>query len=63
MESIVAAYNSDPQFKETADYVCDGVADEVEIQAALTRFNSVQLIEGTYHLTKTLEVAEPPKEK
>lgn len=32
---VVAAHDTDPKLKESADFVCDGVNDEVEIQAAL----------------------------
>lgn len=49
---LVAASNSLARSKSRADYVCDGVADEVQINAALTRLSSVggmiQLLEGTF---------------
>jgi hypothetical protein len=50
---IVAAANSDTKSKATADYICDGTNDEVEINAALAALPSgkgrVILMEGTYH--------------
>jgi len=53
---VVAAYNS--KNKERADYVCDGVADDVEIQAAIDGLPSgggkVQLLEGTYNISATI---------
>lgn len=47
---IVAASDSSSVSKSQADYVCDGVADDVEIQAANDAANggSVQLMEGSY---------------
>ncbi len=53
----VAAYNSDPRWRENADYVCDGHADEVEIQHALDHFSDVKLdTHGTYRCTQRLEL-------
>ncbi|MFC1950543.1 nitrous oxide reductase family maturation protein NosD [Chloroflexota bacterium] len=47
---VVAA--SDSPHKELADYVCDGISDEIEIQAAIDTLPSdggtVLLLEGTY---------------
>jgi len=49
---IVAA--SDSRDKERADYVCDGVADEVEINTAIDELpdtgGGIQLLEGTYDI-------------
>jgi Right handed beta helix region len=51
---IVAASNASAQMLAAADYVCDGVADEVQINAALTALGSVGgrvlLSEGTFTL-------------
>jgi hypothetical protein len=51
---IIAASDSSTTAKAQADYVCDGTADNVEIQAALTSLASsggkVLLLEGTYNL-------------
>jgi hypothetical protein len=51
---VIAADNSYAPGNETADYVCDGVADHVEIQAAIDVCNlsstsgRVLLLEGDY---------------
>lgn len=49
---VVAASNSLANQKAQADYVCDGTADEVQIQAAIdalsSRGGTVLLAEGTY---------------
>lgn len=50
---IVAANDSSAKSKAGADYVCNGVADDVEIQAAidaLTGGGTVELSEGTFVL-------------
>ena len=51
---IVAAYNSSIFDKQIADYVCDGVNDEVEIQKALNYFaeisGTVILCNGNYNI-------------
>ncbi len=53
---VVAASNS--LNKEKADYICDGTADDVEIQAALdalpTGGGKIQLLEGTYVTSATI---------
>lgn len=52
---VVAASNAGATSKAVATYVCDGVADEVEIDAALqalpTGGGSVRLTEGTFALS------------
>src|SRR5690606_12953984 len=55
---IVAASNSPASIKDTADYVADGTADQVEINAALTAAagGSVYLAEGTYVANATILV-------
>jgi len=57
---IVAASNS--LDKTRADYVCDGVDDEEEINAALNALPSeggrISLLEGTYNITDTIIVAK-----
>jgi hypothetical protein len=57
---VVAASDSSVGAKDGADYVCDGVADEVEIQAALDALPSgggkVLCMEGTYTFTSSLEI-------
>lgn len=56
----IAANNSQPRDKAIADYVCDGTADEVEINAALTALGAaggrVQLSRGTYNLAATISI-------
>lgn len=51
---IVAASNSADAFKEIADFVCDGVNDEVEINAAIVavkdRVGTVLLCDGDYYI-------------
>lgn len=50
---FVAAYNSTPEAKAIADYVCDGVNDEVEIQTAINSLRyggTVQLFDGQYNI-------------
>ncbi|MEK3725297.1 right-handed parallel beta-helix repeat-containing protein [Paenibacillus sp. FSL H8-0034] len=48
---VVAASNSSPKSKLSADYVCTGTSDEVTIQSALDSITSgkVLLLEGTYN--------------
>ncbi|KUG21004.1 hypothetical protein ASZ90_009253 [hydrocarbon metagenome] len=52
---IVAAYDSSAASKAEADYVCDGINDNLEIQAALDALPAeggvVALSEGTFHGT------------
>lgn len=60
---FVAASDAPSHIKDTADYVCDGVADEVEINAALNALperqawgnfyitGKVQLSSGNFHIT------------
>jgi len=49
---VVAAYNSSTSSKAQADYICDGVDDQVEIQAAIDSLpasgGKVVLSEGTF---------------
>ena len=55
---VVAASNSSKESRDQADYVCDGVADDVEIQAALDSLPSsggkIQLLDGGYKLVSIL---------
>lgn len=57
---VVAASNASATVKAQADYVCDGTADNVEIQAALdalgTYKGTVQLSEGQFYIAATLYV-------
>lgn len=55
---VIAASNSSAKSKAQADYVCDGIADNVEIQAALDALpvtgGEIKLLEGTYTLAATV---------
>jgi len=55
---VVAA--SDAKDKVNADYVCDGVADEAEIEAAIAALPAgggvVQLSEGTFYISTPIDV-------
>ena len=53
---VVAANDSTPHGKLYADYVCDGMADQAEINTALSvatasGFRRVLLLEGTFHIS------------
>ncbi len=52
---VVAASNASDESKTRADYICDGTADDVEIQAAIyslpTVGGKVYLTEGTFNTT------------
>ena len=54
---VVAASNS---ASTAADYVCDGIADEVQIQAAIDASTAiggiVYLMEGTYNIGQTINI-------
>ena len=57
---IVAAGNASPRSKLGADYVCDGTADEVEINAAIAALPSgggkVVLTEGTFNVSGNSQI-------
>lgn len=57
---IVAASDSSAKSKAGADYVCDGTADEVQIQAAIDALpaggGKVVLLEGTYYLAASITI-------
>lgn len=62
-EVWVAASNSSNEAKRAAQFVCDGTADEVEIQAAIamatnnyTRGGKVNLAAGEYKIASTIRV-------
>ncbi|MBM2827388.1 MAG: hypothetical protein HW403_1452, partial [Dehalococcoidia bacterium] len=56
----VAASNASPKSKESADYVCDGVDDQAEVQAAIDSIPAtggmVSLSEGTFNITSSAMV-------
>jgi parallel beta-helix repeat protein len=55
---VVAASNAPAHVKQRADYVCDGTADDVEIQAAIDALpatgGKVSLSEGTFTTAATI---------
>ncbi|WP_052959127.1 hypothetical protein [Methanoculleus sediminis] len=57
---LIAAHDSPGESKEAADYLCDGTADQIEIQHALNALGSaggtVALAEGTFYLSGNLNV-------
>jgi len=57
---VVAANDASAKSKDMADYVCDGTADDVDINAAITALPSgggrVILTEGAYNITSTVAV-------
>lgn len=53
----VAASNSPAVLKARADYICDGTADESEINTALALGNVI-LVEGTYNIAATIAVPD-----
>ena len=57
---VVAAGDSPALSRAQADYVCDGAADQVEIQRALSALGNaggtVTLTEGTFHLSGNLDI-------
>lgn len=58
---VVAASNSTPAGKAAADYTCDGVSDDVEINAALAQAAGaarVLLLEGTFRLASGLTIPD-----
>lgn len=62
---MVAANDSSDDHKLFADYLCDGTADEVEIQAAIdalpSRGGEVKLAPGLYNFTDRVEITENKK--
>ncbi len=58
---VVAASDASVKGKAGADYVCDGTADQVEIQAALdavpTNGGKVVLLEGIFSISAEIDIA------
>jgi len=58
---VVAAYNSSTSSKAQADYICDGVDDQVEIQAAIDALPSgggkIKLTEGIFNLSGAITLS------
>ena len=61
-EIVVAASGAPAKVLATADYVCDGTADDVQIQAAIDALpacgGEVRLSEGTFHIAATIDVID-----
>ena len=59
--SLVIASKDSPN-KEKADYVCDGTADQVEIQKAIDSLPSsggmIELLEGTFNFSDDVEITK-----
>lgn len=57
---VIAASNSAPLSKKGADYICDGVADQREINQAIESLPStsgrILLMEGNYNLSAPVEI-------
>lgn len=53
---VVAANNATATIKARADYVCDGTADQTEINTALA-LGSVQLTDGVYNISAPVTMA------
>lgn len=51
---LVAASNSSGDVKARADYLCDGTADEVQINAAIAEGRLVQLSAGTFTVSSPI---------
>jgi len=58
---MVAASNAPTTIKNRADYVCDGTADDVQIQAALDAGSSVELSKGDFTLAASLVMSTDDK--
>ncbi|NQS79037.1 MAG: hypothetical protein HQQ74_10160, partial [Methanoculleus bourgensis] len=57
---VVAAGDSSPAFAAQADYTCDGIDDQVEIQAALAALpdgGTVILADGTFNCSGSVNPA------
>jgi len=57
---FVAASDALDRSRAQADYICDGVADEVEIEQAIAALpaqgGTIQLLEGTYNIAATINI-------
>jgi len=67
MALTVAANDANATIKARADYVCDGTADNVQIQAAIDALpaggGKVALSEGTFNLAATINIDETNAQK
>ena len=59
---VIAASDSSEKSKAQADYVCDGVADDIEIQAAIDALPSlggiITFLEGNYTVTARIVIKD-----
>ena len=59
---IIAASDSSEASRAQADYICDGVNDEVEIQSAIDALpvvgGSIELLEGNYYIDYTIQIRD-----
>lgn len=53
---IVAASDTPALIKARADAICDGTADQTEINAGLAAYNTVELCEGTYTISASITI-------
>ncbi len=53
---VVAASDATAAEKAQADYVCDGTADDVEIQAAVNASEEVKLSTGTFNISNKITI-------
>ena len=62
MAATLTVASKDSLAKEKADYVCDGVDDQVEIQQAIDSLlpsgGMVELLEGTFHFGGDVEITK-----
>lgn len=58
---VIAAYDAPDNWKAAADYVCDGKADDVEINAAINALGvnggKILLSTGTFYITNPIDVS------
>lgn len=54
--AVVAASTTAAALKETADYVCDGTADQTEINSAIATGRPVLLLPGTFSVSASIAV-------
>lgn len=56
--ATVAASNTPAGLADFADFVCDGTADQVEIEAALAAYLHVILLQGTFTLSADITIPD-----
>lgn len=58
---VVAAVDADPAIKATADYLCDGIDDDIEIQAAIDAVPSGGTVIVVFGQGKPNQIINKPK--